>query len=72
MNRTSREGQCPPGGDTLPGPYAELSGGPGTRLPIHAQLVREWRAAGRAVPAWPDVQWASFAGLPDGPPPLPL
>jgi hypothetical protein len=34
-----------------------------TREPIYAQLVREWRAQGRTVPAQQDVLWATLAGF---------
>ncbi|MDF2264576.1 hypothetical protein P2Q00_03845 [Streptomyces coacervatus] len=39
--------------------------GSGSLPPIYAQLVAEWRARGREVPDRPEVQWASFAVLPD-------
>ncbi|MFD8717478.1 hypothetical protein EDD90_0303 [Streptomyces sp. Ag109_O5-1] len=29
-----------------------------SREPIYAQLVREWRAQGRTVPAEPENRWA--------------
>ncbi|MEU6071757.1 MULTISPECIES: hypothetical protein [Streptomyces] len=35
-----------------------------TREPIYAQLVAEWRAEGRCVPADPDLKWTFLAGLP--------
>ncbi|MFJ9821269.1 hypothetical protein ACIRU3_39635 [Streptomyces sp. NPDC101151] len=31
--------------------------------PIYAQLVAEWGAQGRTVPAEPDVLWVALAGL---------
>ncbi|MEV5842637.1 hypothetical protein AB0M32_11770 [Streptomyces sp. NPDC051985] len=33
------------------------------REPIYAQLVREWRDQGRAVPADPDGRWATVLVL---------
>ncbi|MGW7407664.1 hypothetical protein ACWGI9_28760 [Streptomyces sp. NPDC054833] len=35
-----------------------------TREPIYAQLVAEWRAEGRSVPADPNLKWTFLAGLP--------
>ncbi|MFE1885304.1 hypothetical protein [Streptomyces diastatochromogenes] len=34
-----------------------------TREPIYAQLVAEWRAQGRTVPAEREVHWVTLAGL---------
>ncbi|WP_406437743.1 hypothetical protein OHB14_57665 [Streptomyces sp. NBC_01613] len=70
MNRTALVPRRSLAGEPAPAPYAELTHGSGTHgpgfsPPIYAQLVAEWRAKGRAVPGHPDVQWASFAGLPD-------
>jgi hypothetical protein len=33
-----------------------------TREPIYADLVREWHAQGRTVPAEPDAMWAALTG----------
>lgn len=33
------------------------------REPFYVQLVAEWRAQGRTVPAEPDVLWVTLAGL---------
>ncbi|MGW0998414.1 hypothetical protein [Streptomyces sp. NPDC002520] len=34
-----------------------------TREPIYAELVGEWRAQGRTVPAEPDALWAALTGF---------
>ncbi|MFF7975963.1 hypothetical protein [Streptomyces sp. NPDC007905] len=34
-----------------------------TREPIHAQLVAEWRAGGRTVPAQREALWATLVGI---------
>lgn len=65
MNRTALAPRRSLASKAAPGPYAELTHGPEFVPPIYAQLVAEWQAEGRAVPAQPDVQWASFAGVPD-------
>jgi len=65
MSRTALVPRRPLASEAVPAPYAELTHGPGACPPIYAQLVAEWQAEGRAVPAQPDVQWASFAGVPD-------
>ncbi|OIJ65267.1 hypothetical protein WN71_024575 [Streptomyces mangrovisoli] len=46
---------------------ADPAGGPRTRTPIYAQLVREWRARGRAVPGAPDPWRTPPERLPAGP-----
>lgn len=52
-----------PGLETAPRVRTEVVGALRTREPIYAQLVDEWRAQGRTVPAEPDGLWASLAGL---------
>ncbi|MFF4259223.1 hypothetical protein ACFY1L_49445 [Streptomyces sp. NPDC001663] len=64
MNRTALAPRRPLADESASAPYAELTHGPEAGPPIYAQLVAEWRAEHRAVPAYPEVQWASFADLP--------
>ncbi|MFD7408294.1 hypothetical protein ACFV7R_37870 [Streptomyces sp. NPDC059866] len=64
MDRPSRAPRRRPASDPVPGPYAQLTGGGWCRPLIYAQLVAQWRAEGRCVPARPEVQWVSFAALP--------
>ncbi|KUM95435.1 hypothetical protein AQI88_16930 [Streptomyces cellostaticus] len=49
--------------ETAPRVRTEAAGALRSREPIYAQLVEEWRAQGRTVPAEPDGLWASLAGL---------
>lgn len=64
MDRTSvafRRSQDPePAAPRRAQPTAALR----TREPIYAQLVAEWRAEGRSVPADPELKWTFLAGLP--------
>ncbi|MFF4507862.1 hypothetical protein [Streptomyces sp. NPDC001401] len=67
MNRTALEPCRPLAGQPDPDSRAEPThgSGSGSLPPIYAQLVAEWRARGREVPDRPEVQWVSFAALPD-------
>ncbi|MEU5539908.1 hypothetical protein [Streptomyces sp. NPDC020362] len=49
--------------ETAPRVHTEVAGALRTREPIYAQLVEEWQAQGRTVPAEPDGLWAALAGL---------
>ncbi|MFF7755417.1 hypothetical protein ACFZCP_40805 [Streptomyces sp. NPDC007971] len=49
--------------ETAPRVHTAVTGALRTREPIYAQLVEEWQAQGRTVPAEPDGLWAALAGL---------
>ncbi|ANP56805.1 hypothetical protein AVL59_26830 [Streptomyces griseochromogenes] len=48
--------------ETAPRVRTDVAGALRTREPIYTQLVEEWRAEGRTVPAEGDGLWASLAG----------
>ncbi|WP_189312807.1 hypothetical protein [Streptomyces brasiliensis] len=64
MDREPHALKSPPGARSTSRRFAEPTHGPGGRTPIHTELLQEWHARGRALPAEPDVQWASFADVP--------
>ncbi|MGW1798698.1 hypothetical protein ACWCQN_22610 [Streptomyces sp. NPDC001984] len=64
MDREPLALKSPPAGGTTSRRFAELTHGPWGCTPIYTDLLLEWHARGRAVPAQPDVQWASFADVP--------
>ncbi|MFJ3308894.1 hypothetical protein ACIPSA_38780 [Streptomyces sp. NPDC086549] len=64
MDRTSFGFRRSPHLEPAPLRRAQPVGAPRTREPIYAQLVAEWRAEGRTVPAAAELKWAFRIGLP--------